>query len=64
MKPSERGEYEITTINQMYLEDGSLNAVTLDRGYSRFDTGTMDSLLNASEPVRVVENSHNVQSPN
>ena len=61
MKPSERGEYEITAINQMYLEDGSLNVVTLGRGYSWFDTGTMDSLFNASELVRVVENSQNVQ---
>lgn len=61
VKPSERGEYEITAINQMYLEDGSLNVVTLGRGYSWFDTGTMDSLFNASELVRVVENSQNVQ---
>lgn len=58
---SERGEYEITTLNQMYLEDGSLEVVTLGRGYSWFDTGTMDSLFHASELVRVVENSQHVQ---
>lgn len=58
---SERGEYEITTLNQMYLEDGSLDVVTLGRGYSWFDTGTMDSLFHASELVRVVENSQHVQ---
>ena len=45
----------------MYLEDGSLNVVTLGRGYSWFDTGTMDSLFHASELVRVVENSQHVQ---
>lgn len=58
---SERGEYEITTLNQMYLEDGSLNVVTLGRGYSWFDTGTMDSLFHAAELVRVVEKSQHVQ---
>ncbi len=61
VQPSERGEYEITTLNQMYLEDGSLNVVLLGRGYSWFDTGTMDSLFHAAELVRVVENSQHVQ---
>lgn len=61
VKPSERGEYEITTLNQMYLEDGSLNVVTLGRGYSWFDTGTMESLFEASELVRVVEKSQHMQ---
>ena len=61
VKPSERGEYEITTLNQMYLEDGSLHAVTLGRGYSWFDTGTMESLFAAAELVRVVEMSQHVQ---
>lgn len=55
--PSERGELEITTLNQLYLEDGSLNVVTLGRGYSWLDTGTMESLFAASEFVRVVERS-------
>ena len=61
VQPSERGEYEITSLNQMYLEDGSLNVVTLGRGYSWFDTGTMDSLFHAAELVRVVETSQHVQ---
>lgn len=61
VKKSARGEYEITSINQMYLEDGTLNVVTLGRGYSWFDTGTMDSLFHAAELVRVVENSQHVQ---
>ena len=61
VEPSERGEYEITTLNQMYLEDGSLNVVTLGRGYTWFDTGTMDSLFEAAQLVRVVENSQHLQ---
>ncbi|MDO4851332.1 MAG: glucose-1-phosphate thymidylyltransferase RfbA [Actinomycetota bacterium] len=61
VKPSERGELEITSLNQMYLEDGTLNVVTLGRGYSWFDTGTIDSLFEATELVRVVENSQHMQ---
>ena len=61
VKPSARGELEITSLNQMYLKDGSLNVVTLGRGYTWFDTGTMDSLFHAAELVRVVENSQRVQ---
>lgn len=61
VEPSDRGEYEITSLNQMYLEDGSLNVVTLGRGYTWFDTGTMDSLFEAAELVRVVENSQHLQ---
>ena len=56
MKPSARGELEITDLNRMYLEDGTLNVVTLGRGYAWLDTGTMDSLADATQFVRIVEN--------
>jgi glucose-1-phosphate thymidylyltransferase len=55
LQPSQRGEYEITDVNKSYLEQGNLHVGLMDRGTAWLDTGTFDSLSDASEYVRVIE---------
>lgn len=61
VKPSQRGELEITSLNELYLEDGTLRGILLGRGYAWMDTGTMDSLIDASEFVQMIEKRQGVK---
>lgn len=55
LKPSKRGEYEITDLNRLYLDEDHLHVQLLGRGYAWLDTGTMDSLVDAADFVRTLE---------
>lgn len=60
VKPSARGELEITTLNDMYLKAGTLDVQLLGRGYAWLDTGTMDSLVDAADFVRMIQKRQSV----
>lgn len=60
VKPSDRGELEITTLNDMYLKEGRLDVQLLGRGFAWLDTGTMESLVDAAEFVRMMEQRQSV----
>ena len=61
VKPSARGELEITTLNEMYLKDGLLDVQLLGRGYAWLDTGTMDSLTKAANFVKTIQNLQGIE---
>ena len=60
VKPSARGELEITTLNEMYLKDSLLDVQLLGRGFAWLDTGTMSSLLQAAEFVEMIQSRQGV----
>ena len=59
--PAARGELEITTLNDMYLQDGTLDVQLLGRGFAWLDTGTMDSLVDAADFVRMIETRQSIK---
>lgn len=61
VKTSSRGELEITSLNDMYLQDGSLKGIILGRGFAWLDTGTMDSLIEAASFVQMIEKRQSVK---
>lgn len=61
VKPSTRGELEITTLNDLYLQDGTLKGIVLGRGFAWLDTGTMDSLVEATDFVQMIEKRQGVK---
>ncbi len=61
VKPSARGELEITTLNEMYLSDGLLDVQLLGRGFAWLDTGTMDSLAEATDFVKMIQNRQGIE---
>lgn len=61
LKPSDRGELEITDLNKIYLRNDDLDVITLGRGFAWLDTGTIDSLTEAAEFVKVIERRQGVQ---
>jgi glucose-1-phosphate thymidylyltransferase len=61
LKPSPRGELEITDVNRVYLQQGEMNVVRLGRGYAWLDTGTHESLADAAEFIRIIEQRQDVK---
>jgi len=61
LKPSARGELEITDLNRIYLENGELEVTTLGRGFAWLDTGTIDSLMDASNFIMAVEKRQSIK---
>lgn len=61
VKPSARGELEITSLNDLYLQDGSLRAKVMGRGFAWLDTGTMDSLMDAANFVQLIEKRQSIK---